>query len=142
MITVTQQVMTETVNMQIFVVDDDNDTRNVFRRFCEISNYKVTTAGSIDQTLEIVDSHAFDKTKKTIFVLDWCLPPSNAKVLVKELLARNLNAVYILVTGSNCSERDAYEFLIKIDSAYRTFEDILDKPVTMSEFLSTIQKYV
>ena len=78
---------------QILVVDDEPANLQVVRRFLQDTRYMVTTAGSGEEALRVIDGHGpFD-----VYVLDVMMPEVRGTELADTIRARHPAALVLIV---------------------------------------------
>jgi DNA-binding response OmpR family regulator len=87
-----------TERCRILYVDDHEDSAVMFKQLLSLSDYEVTTAATVEQTLALAQSTAFD-----LFVLDRRLPDGMGADLCRQLKQLFSDVPVILYSG------DAYE---------------------------------
>lgn len=101
---------------RILLVDDDDSTRNVLRRFLERQQHTVTAVSTADAALTAMDKESF-----ACVLLDVRLPGElDGTELVSRLLALEPDAAIIMLSGVNdattaalCMHRGARDYLTK-----------------------------
>ncbi|SRR5260370_20170091 len=86
------------IKCRILYVDDHEDSSEMLKLVLSESDYEVHTAGSIDEALELAQSHQFD-----LYVLDKRLPDGSGLELCTKLNQLSPHVPCIFYTG------DAYE---------------------------------
>ena len=110
----------------ILVVDDDEDTRDLFIDM--LYQYNLTTAESTLEALRIIENHPPD-----IVITDVKMPGDDGLVLLSRIKQNFPNIIVIVVTGHG-------EKSTIISSIRGGAFDYLEKPVDCDEFLHTIDR--
>lgn len=100
----------------VLIVDDDQDTRSVFRRFLERANMRALTAGSGKECLAILQEQSID-----LVVLDLMMPETNGISVLRCIrgdLASRVPVIIVTVwddAGARAEAKalGASEYLIK-----------------------------
>ncbi len=107
----------------VMVVDDESAIRELFSEALTMGGYTVTTAGSAEEALEILD-----KTPHWVYFLDLNLPGMNGIELCRQIRKRFPMAIACAVTG--------YVSLFELaDCRDAGFEDYFTKPVAVADLL-------
>lgn len=141
-----QESVNTVENIEIFVIDDEPDVRNLFKRWMQQENYNVRTSSGIIETLAMM--RYVNLSNKIIFVIDYCLPDGNGVELADALWRRGVyDGVYIL-TSAGCDPR-MYEYIrtfeqqSKIRKDCNTIDEVILKgDLTGQDFKNIIKKYV
>ena len=111
----------------ILVVDDDKNTRRLFRAVLEAEGYTVTTAENGQEALKILDKEHID-----LAVLDIMMPVMDGYEFTKTLRETNNDLPVLMVTAKQLPD-DRYEgFLVGTD-------DYIVKPIDKKEMLLRIK---
>jgi len=78
----------------VLLVDDDRDTRELYRLIFEMAGYAVADAGTIAGAI-----HLASVTPPLVAVCDWCLPDGSGLDLATALRADSPCTVLIALTG-------------------------------------------
>ncbi len=112
---------------RILVVDDDKNTRLLFKTILEKANYTVFAAKNGEDALEVMDKEHID-----LVVLDIMMPKMDGYAFTKTLRYAN-NTLPILMVSAKQLPRDKHlGFDVGID-------DYMTKPVENEEFLYRIR---
>ncbi len=115
---------------KIIIVDDEELLRESLKDFLEDLDYLVNTAGSIKETIEIVENN-----KPDLIVVDMNLPDGNGGELIRKIADKYSEIKYIIHTGEN--PYIISEFLSEIGI---TAENIIYKPFKdLSEFVNKVE---
>ena len=111
----------------ILAVDDDKNTRFLFKTLLEKANYTVFTAGNGEEALEVMDKEHID-----LVVLDIMMPKMDGYEFTRTLRKVN-NYLPILMVSAKQLPRDKH---IGFDAG---IDDYMTKPVENEEFLYRIK---
>ncbi len=111
----------------ILVVDDDKNTRRLFRAVLEAENYTVFTAQNGLQALEIMDNNHID-----LIVLDIMMPDMDGYEFTNTLREVQNNLPILMVSAKQLPEDKHKGFLVGTD-------DYMTKPVDEEEMLLRIK---
>ncbi len=114
---------------KILVVDDEKDLTIINKRILEKNNYKVYTANSITEAMEIVSNQKID-----LIITDVILGDGNGGDLFRKIEELGIKVLFIFVTGY--SEDD-----IPPNTIPESFP-LLKKPFSFKEFLKIISLYL
>lgn len=113
---------------RILIVDDDRFFRKVITKLLDKHGYDITSAGSGEEALEILESQAFD-----LMVSDINMTPMDGM----ELLERSREAYggmgVIMLTGHD-------EIEVAVEAMKKGAFDFLVKPFQMDELFATVQR--
>ena len=111
----------------ILVVDDDKNTRRLFRAVLEAENYTVFTAQNGLQALEIMENNHID-----LIVLDIMMPDMDGYEFTNTLREVQNNLPILMVSAKQLPEDKHKGFLVGTD-------DYMTKPVDEEEMLLRIK---
>ena len=112
---------------EILVVDDEPANLQVVRRFLQDTRYVVTTAGSAEEALRVIDEHGpFE-----VYVLDVMMPEVRGTELADAIRAREPAALVLYFTGYS-------DALFSGTRKLRDGEAFIQKPVTKRDVLEAI----
>lgn len=112
---------------QILVVDDDKNTRMLFKAVLESANYSVLTAQDGVEALAIMDDHHVD-----LVVLDVMMPNMDGYAFTRTLRESNDNLPILMVSAKQLPEDKKQGFLVGTD-------DYMTKPIDEEEMLLRIK---
>lgn len=112
---------------QILVVDDDKNTRMLFKAVLEAANYSVLTAQDGIEALAIMDDHHVD-----LVVLDVMMPNMDGYAFTRTLRESNDNLPILMVSAKQLPEDKKQGFLVGTD-------DYMTKPIDEEEMLLRIK---
>lgn len=112
---------------QILVVDDDKNTRMLFKAVLEAANYSVLTAQDGVQALEVMDENHVD-----LVVLDVMMPNMDGYAFTRTLRESNDNLPILMVSAKLLPEDKKQGFLVGTD-------DYMTKPIDEEEMLLRIK---
>ena len=111
----------------ILVVDDDKNTRMLFRAVLESGGYTVFTAGDGQEALELLDRHHVD-----LVVLDVMMPRMDGYEFTRTLREGNSSLPVLMVSAKQLPADKKKGFLVGTD-------DYMTKPVDEEEMLLRIR---
>lgn len=111
----------------ILVVDDDKNTRRLFKAVLESENYTVFTASNGLEALDVMDQEHVD-----LVVLDIMMPKMDGYEFTKELRGVDNNLPILMVSAKQLPEDKKQGFLVGTD-------DYITKPVDEDEMLLRIK---
>jgi DNA-binding response OmpR family regulator len=111
----------------ILVVDDDKNTRRLFKAVLETDGYKVSTAGNGDDALDVMDKECID-----LVVLDIMMPKMDGYEFTKTLRDGNNTLPILMVSAKQLPEDKRQGFLVGTD-------DYITKPIDETEMLLRIK---
>ena len=111
----------------ILVVDDDKNTRRLFRAVLENAGYTVSAASDGAEALELMDSEHID-----LVVLDIMMPHMDGYEFTKALREVENNLPILMVSAKQLPEDKKKGFLVGTD-------DYMTKPIDEEEMLLRIQ---
>ena len=109
------------------VVDDDKNTRLLFRTVLEAENYNVVTASNGEEALEVLDREHID-----LVVLDIMMPKMSGYEFTKEIRGTDENLPILMVSARQLPEDKHKGFLVGTD-------DYMTKPSDQEELLLRIK---
>ena len=109
------------------VVDDDKNTRLLFRTVLEAENYNVVTASNGEEPLEVLDREHID-----LVVLDIMMPKMSGYEFTKEIRGTDENLPILMVSARQLPEDKHKGFLVGTD-------DYMTKPIDQEELLLRIK---
>ena len=112
---------------QILVVDDDKNTRMLFKAVLEAANYSVLTAQDGVEALAIMDDHHVN-----LVVLDVMMPNMDGYAFTRTLRESNDNLPILMVSAKQLPEDKKQGFLVGTD-------DYMTKPIDEEEMLLRIK---
>ena len=112
---------------QILVVDDDKNTRMLFKAVLESANYSVLTAQDGVEALAIMDDHHVD-----LVVLDVMMPNMDGYAFTRTLRESNDSLPILMVSAKQLPEDKKQGFLVGTD-------DYMTKPIDEEEMLLRIK---
>ena len=111
----------------ILVVDDDKNTRRLFRAILESAGYTVSTAADGEKALDLMDSEHID-----LVVLDIMMPHMDGYEFTKALREVENNLPILMVSAKQLPEDKKKGFLVGTD-------DYMTKPIDEEEMLLRIK---
>ncbi len=112
---------------KILVVDDDKNTRRLFKAVLESENYTVFTASNGREAFTVMDQEHID-----LVVLDIMMPEMDGYEFTKELRAVENNLPILMVSAKQLPEDKKKGFLVGTD-------DYMTKPIDEEEMLLRIK---
>ncbi len=112
---------------QILVVDDDKNTRMLFKAVLEAENYSVLTAEDGVQALKVMDENHVD-----LVVLDVMMPNMDGYAFTRTLREGNDNLPILMVSAKQLPADKKQGFLVGTD-------DYMTKPIDEEEMLLRIR---
>ena len=112
---------------QILVVDDDKNTRMLFKAVLETENYSVLTAEDGVQALKVMDENHVD-----LVVLDVMMPNMDGYAFTRTLREGNDNLPILMVSAKQLPADKKQGFLVGTD-------DYMTKPIDEEEMLLRIR---
>lgn len=125
-----EQALERSDEMFVLLVDDDDGTRMTLREILTHQGYRVDTACTGEQAIELVRSSGYD----AIF-LDLCLPDRNGLDVYLEIRALDAKVVVFLITAF----RGTSEGLVQ-EAIEKTVRKCMDKPFEPAELLRTLKQ--
>lgn len=109
------------------VVDDDKNTRLLFKTVLEAENYTVATASNGEEALEVLDREHVD-----LVVLDIMMPKMSGYEFTREIRGADDNLPILMVSARQLPEDKHKGFLVGTD-------DYMTKPIDQEELLLRIK---
>jgi DNA-binding NtrC family response regulator len=113
---------------RILVVDDSTDTLEVLKRNLQAQNYRVYTATSAVEAIDILES-----TQVDLVITDLKMPGINGLDLVQHVQENYKNTEAMMITGYPTIEG-------AVNAVKRGADEYLVKPFTEDELLSAVQR--
>jgi DNA-binding NtrC family response regulator len=115
----------------VLVVDDDRDTRELYRLALDLAGYRVVDAASIADAVRLSRAET-----PLVAVGDWRLPDGDGLDLATALGNVSPNTALLAVTGVTLSPSD-------VDHARaRGFHRVMQKPVLPDALVRTVEELV
>ena len=112
---------------RILIVDDDEDTNNLFKLFLEYDGYKV------DAFTDPIDAlYSFRKDVYDLILLDLKMPKMNGMILYQKLKNIDPNLLFCFITAN----REYIEHLKKNNQDIEKF--VIYKPILLSELRNKV----
>ena len=111
----------------ILIVDDDNNTRRLFKAVLETENYSVFTAKNGEEALKVMEKEYID-----LVILDIMMPKMDGYELTTLLREAKNNLPILMVSAKQLPEDKKKGFLVGTD-------DYMTKPVDEDEMLLRIK---
>ncbi len=112
----------------VFVVEDDNDTRDMLGRFLELEGFQVELAANGKQALERLD----EGVQPCVILLDLMMPVMDGWQFRRQQVQRSEFAtIPVIVVSAAGKERIA-----EIDA-----DAVLSKPVDLEQLLERVSRY-
>lgn len=115
---------------KILVVDDEPDLRTLYELTLLREGYRVETAGSVQEGLQLLDTHAFD-----VVISDMRLPDGTGIEILSQLKAQRRQERCVVITAFGSAENAVGSFKA---GAF----DYLTKPVDLKQFRTVIASAV
>jgi CheY-like chemotaxis protein len=117
----------------VLVVDQDQDTREMYCRACEIAGYRARPAASLEAALALADDDPPD-----VALCEWRLPDGDGLELARGLKARpsTRNVTLVAVTATSLPELD------QAGAAAQGFDRVLLKPALPDRVVEVVQEIV
>jgi CheY-like chemotaxis protein len=80
--------------MQVLIVEDHQDSREMLERYLTRRGYDVTTAGDLQAGIDLLDEQRFDA-----IISDFALPDGTGYALMSEVRRRGIRALGIAISG-------------------------------------------
>ncbi len=112
------------------VVDDDRVTNLLLRRFLEKRGYRVTSAASGEEALEILRS-----SRPDIVLLDVSMPGIGGLEVLERVRTRELDVAVVMMTAYGTEE-------VAIEALRRGADDYLRKPFEQAELAAVTERTV
>jgi DNA-binding NtrC family response regulator len=119
--------METTLNTKVLLVDDEEEFITTLAQRLETRNFKVSTATSGMEAVEIVNTNDFD-----VILLDLAMPGMDGLQTLEKIKAEHPEAEIIMLTGHGTIEAG-------IEAMKRGAEDFLEKPVDIKELMVKIE---
>lgn len=113
--------------LRVLFVDDEESVRDIAREFLEQEGYEVTLAASSEEAIRSFEDGVFDAV-----VTDYKMPGANGADLARHLRALRPGLPIILLTG--------FLSALDRDSLNSIFDEILEKPLGVSQMAGAIQR--
>ena len=112
---------------RILIIDDEKETRDLFKSFLEGEDYELLEADNGHEAFNLVSNEIFD-----LYITDVFMPEMNGIEFLKVLKTFDPDAVVIIITGYDKMEytKQALDY-----GAFR----FLTKPVKLAEFKSVVE---
>ncbi len=126
----TIEVKAELADLQILVVDDEADSRDVLKQLLNLSGVIVTTAGSASEAFKLVKSEKFD-----LIISDIGMPEEDGFSLIgkiRKLPEKHVNQIPAIALTAYARTED------RIQSLQAGFQMHIAKPVNHSELIAII----
>ena len=125
--------MSEATTPLVLVVDDDRDTRELYRLLFEMAGFRSVDAGTVAGALASCASDVPD-----VALCDWRLPDGDGLALAEALMSvpDARHTALVAVTGLTMSPQLCDEALA------RGFSKVLQKPVLPDDILSTVEEMI
>ena len=115
------------IMFHILIVDDDNNTRRLFKAVLETENYSVFTAQNGEEALKVMEKEYID-----LVILDIMMPKMDGYELTTLLRETKNNLPILMVSAKQLPEDKKKGFLVGTD-------DYMTKPVDEDEMLLRIK---
>jgi len=122
--------------LNVLIVDDEPEVRNVLKQMLEVNNFKVTEAKTGNEALKIIDR---DNNNYELFVLDMNMPGMTGLEVYTELKKRKLAAKIIFISGYN-EEEVLPLFMPESDDDKKFSKDFLQKPFKYNDIKQLLDK--
>lgn len=113
-------------NERILIVEDDRNLSFIMRRILENNEYEVWTAGSVQETNDVMDKQSFD-----LIILDMMLPDGMGTDICRNI---RLSSACPILFASCLNDKDA-----KIEALELGGDDYITKPIDFEELLARIR---
>lgn len=117
-------------NAQILVIDDEPDLRTLYELTLLREGYRVDTAGSVQEALQLLNAHRFD-----VVITDMRLPDGLGTEILNHLKTQQRSERSIVITAHGSAEN-------AVESLKAGAFDYLTKPVDLKQFRSAIASAV
>lgn len=114
--------------INILVVDDSAETREVIKRNLAGAGYQVMTAANVAEAVEILKQNTIE-----LVITDFKMPAANGLELVRYVREKLKNTIVMMITGY-ASVQGA------VDAVKGGAEEYLAKPFTESELLDAVKR--
>jgi two-component system phosphate regulon response regulator PhoB len=114
----------------ILVVDDDRDTRDLYRIVLETASCRVDEAGTLAEALRVAATQIPD-----LVLADWMLPDGDGLALGRQLRGhpKLVNVPLLAITGVSMTRE---ELAVAREAG---FSQVIEKPVTPSTIVDAIR---
>lgn len=119
--------MDKKFHAKVLLVDDEEDFTDTLSKRLEARNLKVKTVNRGEDAVQMVNEHSFDA-----IILDLAMPGMDGLETLKKIKASHPDAEIIMLTGHASVENSIKA--MKIGA-----EDLLEKPVDITDLLSKIE---
>lgn len=119
--------MDKKFHARVLLVDDEEDFTNALSKRLEARNLKVKTVNRGEDAIHMVAEHSFDA-----IILDLAMPGMDGLETLQKIKASHPDAEIIMLTGHASVEKSVKA--MKIGA-----EDLLEKPVDISDLLNKIE---
>ncbi len=116
-------------DLEILVVDDDPTSRQIVKRCLEDAQYKVTTASSGDEAIELLSEKVYD-----VVITDLEMPGTANGIGVLEYAKEQCDATEVIIMTAYGSVKSA------VDAVKKGASDYLLKPLDLTDILFRVQK--
>lgn len=113
-------------NAQILVIDDEPDLRTLYELTLLREGYRVDTAGSVQEALQLLNGHRFD-----VVITDMRLPDGLGTEILVHMKAQHRTERSIVITAHGSAEN-------AVESLKAGAFDYLTKPVDLKQFRTAI----
>ncbi len=113
---------------KVLLVDDEKDFLEIMAQRMEARGFEVTTAGSAEQALSIIDKKPFDA-----IVMDFQMPGMDGMEALKAIKAKGPELQIILLTGYATVEKT-------VEAMQAGASDFLEKPADIEVLAKKIKK--
>ena len=113
---------------KVLLVDDEKDFLEIMAQRMEARGFEITTAGSADQALSMIDKKPFDA-----IVMDFQMPGMDGMEALKAIKTKNPELQIILLTGYATVEKT-------VEAMKAGASDFLEKPVDIEVLTAKIKK--
>ena len=117
-------------NAQILVIDDEPDLRTLYELTLLREGYRVDTAGTVQEALQLLNAHRFD-----VVITDMRLPDGMGTEILSHLKTQQRSERSIVITAHGSAEN-------AVESLKAGAFDYLTKPVDLKQFRSAIASAV
>ncbi len=116
-------------DLEVLVVDDDPTSRQIVKRCLEDAQYKVTTASSGDEAIELLSEKVYD-----VVITDLEMPGSANGIGVLEYAKEQCDSTEVIIMTAYGSVKSA------VDAIKKGASDYLIKPLDLTDILFRVQK--
>jgi len=117
--------------IKILLVDDDSDTRNLFRFILGDCGAETTVAGSVQEALETIEAWQPD-----VLITDINMPDEDGHSLLRKV--RNLDANNYKQIPAIAITGHYYKDIVSIDTKMLDFQIYMTKPVDIDELVGAV----